>query len=799
MSLIKSFNISYFKENLKKSIGIILLLIILVPLFTALYTIVNVNGTESSINVPEKDWLSTINMYGMYTIPVLLSFLLFGYVYKKNSVDLINSMPINRKSIFVTNTVVGIIIITIIQVLTAVALLVCNHYLEFVHIYTGVIIDLFIVMWVAYVFMFAATNLAMTMSGTFATQVLLTAIIVLLAPFIIDSFNDFSSLKEYRFIVGNSEFTENVEKEATFTLPYKNLKTLNGAYEYEYAYMSYNLYNTVSITRMLVLSAIYMLVGTYLFKKRKMENCEESFEKVRTHIFVKALTILPMIILLNTYNNYSEYAESTTGNSTILFNLCLIIFYYYIYDFIVKRKVGVKTSIAGLAITLIVLQGTCMGMNYLKENKETPTIRIEDVAEIAVGTEDYYSPGYSFDILNIASGPKHFIQNNELATTVLKGAAKIQEQQTKYEEEAILYNNNEIEYMTNYVDNIRTINVILKLNNGKEYNLVYLPISEMDYDKVVNILQNDETYMNMVRAELEKDDLILLDSRLCSQELQDKLKNEIKNKINTISKETMFLSGSYGQIIKYYYDDHTLVGKNTCIEMTPEMLNLCAKEINKNSLKELKNTIEKNQFKSFSINLMDESMWYGVSHKYLGFQKTKEDVANLLMEEETFDANKSFYKIETELENGNHVSFFTNKVDEIDNLIQLEIEKNPEYYWEYEYELQKYYRSDLLYQNYYYEEENVEEIPYEEDFSEEIYTEEDTYEGNYITDNTIYVDDGNYVVDNTIYSGEEDYIVDNTIYIEENYVIDNAVNMDGEIYIDVNNTVTNEVIYENVV
>lgn len=688
MSLIKSFNWSYLKENIKKSRGIIIVLVLLVPLFTTLYTVFNINGTEEYFSIPEKEWLATIDTYGMYIIPVLLSFLLFGYVYKKNSVDLINSMPINRKSIFVTNTIVGIVLITIIQILTVIALLVCNQFLDYIHIYTGVIVDLFVVMWLSYVFVFSATNLAMTLSGTFATQVLLTVIILMLVPFLIDSYNDFSYIEEYEFVIGNKNFTSFVENEDEFTLPYK---ILNNYSYYEESY-SYGIYNTTSNIKMLGLSIIYFAIGLCLFQKRKMENCEESFSKVGTHILVKALTILPMMIVLNIYEE----------NSSKIFNLCLIIFYYYIYDFIVRRKVGPKTSIVSLILTLTILQGTCMGMNYLKDNKEMPEIRVQDVEEIAISSSDYYSFNYALNILDIASETEYFLKNQELINLVFNAAADTQIQNNAYEEELDRYNNNEIEYMTSYTDITRPIEVVLKLNNGKKYKTT-LNISEFEFDNMLKIVQNDETYINLVMAELEKDDKLILNGKLCNKELQDKIKSEIGNKINSISKEQMFLKGDLCYIDKYYYEDHKLVYKQLCGALTPETLNICASELNKDAINKLKNAIEKNESKDFSIDLSTEPMWYGLSHKYFDFQKTKEKIMDLILEGEEFNSTESFYMITGNVGDG-LIKFFTNNVDEIDNLIQLEVEKNPEYYWEYEYELKKYYNSDWLFENYYVEE-----------------------------------------------------------------------------------------------
>ena len=43
MNLIKSFNFKFFKENLKKSKGAVALLVLLVPIFTLLVTVLILN------------------------------------------------------------------------------------------------------------------------------------------------------------------------------------------------------------------------------------------------------------------------------------------------------------------------------------------------------------------------------------------------------------------------------------------------------------------------------------------------------------------------------------------------------------------------------------------------------------------------------------------------------------------------------------------------------------------------------------------------------------------------------------
>ena len=88
MSSTKLFNFKFLKENLKKSKGLLILISIIVPLFTTLSMVLGYDDYVSRIIVTQAD-ISIINILGMFLIPIAISFALFGYVFKKNSVDLI--------------------------------------------------------------------------------------------------------------------------------------------------------------------------------------------------------------------------------------------------------------------------------------------------------------------------------------------------------------------------------------------------------------------------------------------------------------------------------------------------------------------------------------------------------------------------------------------------------------------------------------------------------------------------------------------------------------------------------------
>ena len=122
MSLIKSFNLNFLKENIKKSKGIIIFSLIIIPIITSLM-LYSVGSNGDSESVGSMQFALIIDIVFMYIIPIIYSFVLFGFTFKKKSTDFICSMPLSRKTIFVTNTIGGIVLITIAQILALITIL----------------------------------------------------------------------------------------------------------------------------------------------------------------------------------------------------------------------------------------------------------------------------------------------------------------------------------------------------------------------------------------------------------------------------------------------------------------------------------------------------------------------------------------------------------------------------------------------------------------------------------------------------------------------------------------------------
>ena len=677
MNLIKLFNKEYLKENIKKSRGFIILFLVLVPLFTALFTVLSIHD-EIRVTVVDKLDIMWINIIGMYVIPLVLSFCLFGYVYKRNSVDFINSMPINRKTIFVTNTIGGIILITLMQIITAVILFICNAIFADVVIFSAMITDMLILMWVSYIFVFVATNLAMTFSGTFLTQIALTMIILFLIPFCIDSYHEFDVDKEVNFVNENGYFEEYVYEEDGYTIPYRILHhTVTGARG--------DIYSNKSILRMVLVGALYFGLGIYFFQKRKMENTEESFSSIKTHIFVKALTIFPMIILLNLAEPDFE---------SVIFILALITVYYFIFDYIVKRKVTLKVSMPCLILVLGIMQGICMGAEAIRESMLIEELNKDEVVAVSIGDNTDYSRSWYY-YNNSLSDWEYYVENQEVVDIIFESARKVHEyyhpkesfdemkpvsesaevtyaatvelkQRVTVEEHLTKLDEKEPEPDSLYVD------FTLKTKFGGK-KVVNLRILREDYYKIIDILEKDTNFMAAIREKSFKNGEITIENLLTTGEDKEFFKKELREEVNKMTLEELFgLKYTNNVTIKnYYYDNHKLVENIYSIDLSEKIFQKAAEMLNNQIgillTEELKK--EDGYISSFHLANPDIDQRYN-SNIYFDYEN--DEIIDFILKhyDEEFDASKEYYMIGGYLRSyRGDVFFFTNRIKEINEIV----------------------------------------------------------------------------------------------------------------------------------
>ncbi len=376
MNLMKLFNMKYFMQNVKKSKMAILLFLSIVPIFTALTII-----TVGKDNILEFWELGLANIIFMYITPFVLSVVLFGYVYKKKSIDFIGSMPISRKSIFITNTIGGSVLLILSQLVTLLVSLLASTLVGGT-VFVGMLWDIFVYQSIAYIFVLTISNLAMSLSGNILTQIVTTLLITFLIPSGVAYFDIWNSGNSYRIADEYGMLYSTVTNTRSYTAPSAVFgATING--------MSYE-YNNTSIAKMVVLSLIYIAIGYIMFNKKIMESAGESFQNKYEHLVVKGLTLIPFAMIL------VPLVEEREGES-ILFLVAIIAVYYLIYDLITNKKNKLLTNLVAMIVSILVLFSVYDVIAKVAECTSF-TLEIEDVKSIIVKNARYNIKGLDIEV-----------------------------------------------------------------------------------------------------------------------------------------------------------------------------------------------------------------------------------------------------------------------------------------------------------------------------------------------------------------------------------------------------------------
>ncbi len=637
MNLIKLFNVKYLMQNIKKSKNIIILCLTIMPILSAiLLTVIGTSKTYSSV-VSSK--LTILNIIGMYIIPVAISMCLFGYVFRRNSVDFINSMPLSRKTIFVTNTVGGIILIALTQLLALILTWIVSLFFTQIIIFNGYLIDIFFIMLVSYIFVFTSANLAMTISGNYLTQIAVTLLILFLIPFSIDAFNGFSSYKNIKLENTSYEFSGQVSSSYEYTEPYKILSSLIVSSRNE-------IFNFKTMCNMLILTIVYIALGMILFEKRKMENTEESFANVYVHLFVKMLTLIPFVVLIN-------FIDSTT--TVFIFEVALIAIYYFVYDLVTKRKVKFLLSVVSFAVSLVILLSIC---KIVGEKEKNYIFELKNIEKISI---------------NLSDSNAIYISDKDIINYVYKNI----ENKATYDYGYRYYSNNPVSSV-----NIYPIECSFKMKDGNEVKFT-LRLEKSAKEELNNKLLNSEEYKKEKKSKFEFPDNAVYyfrENRLNEDEIKI-LKREIEKSLDNVDELTTYYYSQYNFSI-YAYKNHNVIEINLPITLTEDTFKVITKNANMKAYESVKNN------KVISCGLAnlgeyadDEPMYYdAIRYCTDDFTKFIEQNYN-----DVCDMNSKYYVIYLYSDIGKGESFFTNKIEEINKILENAILNNKDefqYYYD---------------------------------------------------------------------------------------------------------------------
>ena len=317
MNLMKLFNFNFIKENIKKSLGILLFLFFIIPIVNILYLFNMLNQQIYVINLID---LTKMTYFASFIFPVVIAYILNNYLFKQNSLDFYLSKPINKRKLFFSNILAGLLLILVLSIINVIVFSLFN--LTNLSIPFPLLFDYFIYTFILYSFIYIVISLAISLCGNFITALIVSIILIWSFPITLDVDKLLSEnyIETYiKFKGDNNEY--NVD----------HIKNIKHHLTLPSSYILKKEFNTGDIIKTSLLSIIYIFAGYVLFKRRKMENITAGFKNESLHYAVKTISLLPFMLL-----NALFLKEKTIFTGLII--TLAAIFYYLIYDLLTQKK-----------------------------------------------------------------------------------------------------------------------------------------------------------------------------------------------------------------------------------------------------------------------------------------------------------------------------------------------------------------------------------------------------------------------------------------------------------------------------
>ncbi len=314
-----------------------------------------------------------VNVIMIFTLPVMVSILLYGYMMGEKSSSFIHGLPISKKKIYTTNVVTGIAMYVLPYMINLVILQLLQlgkmgEYIPIVELWKWFGINLLyhtiFFSFSTLVGMFCASKI----SHGILTYVLMyepIGILVILSRI----------LEE--IIYGFYAFSSQIE-ELFLKSPFIKVWTDFNQISYYYENAKINIEGK-NILIYMVVSAIMLILSLGIYKRRKLETTKEFIAFKGVRIFLKYSATLCVHLLSYLYFHYM-LNESKIGS--MVASLILTIIAYFIIEMILKKTYKVLPSWKGAIVYTIIISSLYAIASNGMLGYETRIPKIEEVKEI---------------------------------------------------------------------------------------------------------------------------------------------------------------------------------------------------------------------------------------------------------------------------------------------------------------------------------------------------------------------------------------------------------------------------------
>lgn len=404
------------KINLKQKIWLTAILSLLFVLFRPLMQLMayenarNFSTPQLLLETMEAYFLpDTLSDFIVVTLAaVSIGIVFFSYLFSKRKVDLYHSVPVNRKHLFISNYVSGIIIFVISQaIMFVISILIAipNHYMTRVSVRN--IIICIVCNFVIFLFIYGITICAVMLTGKIIVALVASAILLLSFPVVFSLFDYFMRYFYITFSECGTVAPTLVTK-FYWLSPVTTYISLIERVRYEWrAFYFTNIYDVYpALIAPLIMAVLYTVAAFYLYLIRPSEACGNAiaFKKSAPVIRIPICIIGGLIATWFMCSSVNRFK-----NNWIWFGLVLgVILTHFALEIIINEsfksfisdKLQLIGSIAVAAIIVGIFFFDVTGFNnYLpkKENIKSASVYFGDVdnglscIEIVDNVEE---PGY---------------------------------------------------------------------------------------------------------------------------------------------------------------------------------------------------------------------------------------------------------------------------------------------------------------------------------------------------------------------------------------------------------------------
>lgn len=348
--------------------------------------------------------LSGVQVLFMFTVPVILSVILFRYLQVKVPSDFIHSLPVKRTVLFHHHSIIGILLLVVPVVITAVFIAIAQGTLGLDDYFS--ILD--ITKWagltvVMNLFVFALTTLVGTVTGISAVSVVLTYIFLVFPAGIMILFYQNVKYFIYGFAY-DYYFDQNIE------------------YLTPIAQMIEVYHRSITATAVFIyiaLSVIFYLLGIFAYKKRQVEGATQAIAfRYLKPVFKYGVTFCFML-LGGTY--FGETQQGAMG--WVVFGYVFgSIFGYIIAEMVLQKSWRIFRKMKGYVIyaVAIVALGLLLNLDITGSEKKLPDASQIERVYFANSVnwlkgENLETPEYAMPVTEYSKAyPENAINNSDL-------------------------------------------------------------------------------------------------------------------------------------------------------------------------------------------------------------------------------------------------------------------------------------------------------------------------------------------------------------------------------------------------